>query len=285
MTAENSLAGRTMLVTGAASGFGFVMSTAFLEAGARVALTDVSLDRARYLAATLERFADRAVYVPADLRRSEELDNLVRAVRDRFGVVDVLVNNAGVAPGIVRRDYVTDPVRFWEHSLAQTQLFFAVNAIAPFHLAVELAPQMIERGWGRIINVTTSLGSMLRAGMAGYGGSKAALEAHTAIFASDLAGTGVTVNVLVPGGASNTPMVPLESGFDRASLIQPEAMVPPALWLASVNSDGITGKRFVAAYWDPSLPVSAALEKAVAPIAWSALGEQTIFPPNYVQRT
>ena len=52
-----------------------------------------------------------------------------------------------------------------------------------------------------------------------------------------------------------------------------------------MNSDGITGKRFVAAYWDPSLPVSAALEKAVAPIAWSALGEQTIFPPNYVQRT
>src|SRR5258708_6006012 len=107
MTDENSPAGRAMLVTGAASGFGFVMSTAFLEAGARVVLTDVGPDRARDLAATLERFADRAVYVPADLRRSEELDNLVRAVIDRFAAVNLLLHNCvdgdvgvGIRPGI-----------------------------------------------------------------------------------------------------------------------------------------------------------------------------------------
>jgi hypothetical protein len=102
---------------------------------------------------------------------------------------------------------------------------------------------MVKRGWGRIIRVTTSLGSMLRAGMAGYAGSRAALEAHTAVLAGDLAHTGVTANVLIPGGAANTPMVPLESAVDRAQLLQPEAMVAPALWLASTESDGVTAKR------------------------------------------
>ena len=285
MGQDQSLAGRTVLVTGAASGFGLVLGAAFLEAGAQVALTDMSPDKPERLSDVLDQHGERAAYLSADLTRSEDLDRLVRAVRDRFGAVDVLINNAGVAPALVRRNYVTDPVRFWEHTAEHTQTFFAVNAIAPFRLAVHLAPDMIKRGWGRIINVTTSLGSMLRAGMAGYGGSKAALEAHTAILAGDLAGTGVTANVLIPGGASNTPMVPLESGLDRAQLIQPEAMVAPALWLASTDSDGVTGKRFIAAHWDAAGPVSAALEKAMAPVAWASLGEQTIFPANYVQRT
>jgi NAD(P)-dependent dehydrogenase (short-subunit alcohol dehydrogenase family) len=285
MEHDGSLKGRTILVTGAASGFGLIMGTAFLRAGARVVLTDISSASAPGLAQIIDQFGDQAISAPADLRNGGEVDALVRAVRSRVGTIDVLVNNAGVAPAIVRRNYVTDPVRFWEHSEAQTQMFFAVNAIAPFRLAVHLVPDMIERGWGRIISVTTSLGSMLRAGMAGYGGSKASLEAHTAIFAGDLADTGVTANVLIPGGASDTPMVPLESGFDRTKLIQPEAMVAPALWLASRDADGVTGKRFIAAYWDPTLPASAAAEKAMAPIAWSGLGEQTIFPKNYVQQS
>src|SRR5258705_10905487 len=82
-------------------------------------------------------------------------------------------------------------------------------------------------GLGPLINVTTSLGTMLNAGSPTYGPSKAALEALSAIMAKDLGGTGVTVNVLlVPGGITNTPMVS-ESGFDRAKMIQPEVMAPP----------------------------------------------------------
>jgi 3-oxoacyl-[acyl-carrier protein] reductase len=240
---DNSLAGRTVLVTGAASGFGLVMGAAFLEAGGQVALTHISADQTEGLSRVLSRYGERAAYLPANLIHGEDVDRLVDSVRQRFGVVDILVNNAGVAPSIVRRNFVVEPVRFWEHTEEHTQNFFAVNAIAPFRLAVHLAPDMVKRGWGRIISVTTSLGSMLRAGMAGYGGSKAALEAHTAVLAGDLADTGVTANVLIPGGAANTPMVPLESGVDRAQLIQPEAMVAPALWLASTESDGVTAKR------------------------------------------
>ena len=143
---------------------------------------------------------------------------------------------------------------------------------------------MMERKWGRIINVTTSLDTMLRPGMAGYGGSKAGLEAHTAIMAGDLLDTGVTANVLVPGGPANTPIVPAEAGFDRSKLIQPEAMAAPAVWLASDESNDVTGRRFLAVHWDPSLPNEVASEKAMAPIAWEGLGSQTVFPAGYVQK-
>ena len=86
---------------------------------------------------------------------------------------------------------------------------------------------------------------MLNAGSPTYGPSKAALEALSAIMAKDLDGTGVTVNVLVPGGITNTPMVSDEAGFERAKLIQPEVMVPPLLWLVSDVAGKVTGRRFL----------------------------------------
>jgi NAD(P)-dependent dehydrogenase (short-subunit alcohol dehydrogenase family) len=95
---------------------------------------------------------------------------------------------------------------------------------------------------------------MLNAGSPTYGPSKAALEALSAIMAKDLDGTGVTVNVLVPGGVTDTPMISDEAGFDRAKLIQPEVMVPPLLWLVSEAAGKVTGRRFLGVHWDPALP-------------------------------
>jgi NAD(P)-dependent dehydrogenase (short-subunit alcohol dehydrogenase family) len=136
---------------------------------------------------------------------------------------------------------------------------------------------MMSRGWGRIVNVTTSLGTMLNAGSPTYGPSKAALEALSAIMAKDLDGTGVTVNVLVPGGITNTPMVS-ESGFDRAKMIQPEVMVSPLLWLVSDAAGKVTGRRFLGVHWDPTLPPEEAAEKAGAPVAWTSIATMPITP-------
>ncbi len=279
------LGGRVVLVTGAASGFGRVLSRAFLRAGARVALTDANARGLENMASELAPFAGRCACIVADLRNLPELVRLVEEAHNRLGGVDILVNNAGISPGYVRADYVQNPVRFWEHSNAQTAAFFAVNSVAPAILAARLAPAMVARSWGRIINVTTSMGSMLRGGMAGYGNSKAATEALTAIIAADLVETGVTANVLIPGGASNTPMVPENAGLERAALIQPEAMIAPALWLASAAADQVTGRRFIAALWDQSLPTDHAAAFAGAPAGWPSLGEQTIYPAGYRQKS
>jgi NAD(P)-dependent dehydrogenase (short-subunit alcohol dehydrogenase family) len=141
-----------------------------------------------------------------------------------------------------------------------------------------LLPDMLDAKWGRIVNVTTSLGTMIRAGSPTYGPSKAALEALSAIMAKDLEGTGVTVNVLVPGGVTNTAMVPMQAGFDRQQMIQPEVMAAPLVWLVSEAAAGVTGRRFVAVHWDTALPPEEAAEKAGAPVAWTGIATMPIEP-------
>jgi NAD(P)-dependent dehydrogenase (short-subunit alcohol dehydrogenase family) len=109
--------------------------------------------------------------------------------------------------------------------------------------------------------------TMRRAGFSPYGPSKAALESETIIWAQDLAGTGVTVNSLLPGGATDTGMVPPD--IPRERLLDPNIMVPPLLWLASEPASEVTGARFVANLWDSSLPPGLAAEKARRAAGWT----------------
>jgi NAD(P)-dependent dehydrogenase (short-subunit alcohol dehydrogenase family) len=138
-------------------------------------------------------------------------------------------------------------------------------------------PHMLKAGRGRIVTVTTSLGTMVREGYLLYGASKAATEAAMAVLAADLAGTGVTCNVLVPGGVTNTPLVGPNAG-DRDRMLQPPIMVPPLLWLVSDAAAQVSAKRFIAADWDVSLPPAQAAERAGAPIAWLGIARMPIEP-------
>ncbi len=99
-----------------------------------------------------------------------------------------------------------------------------------------------------------------------------------AAIAQQLEGTGVTVNVLVPGGPANTNLLPADTPFDRAALIQPDVMQRPVIWLASDASSGTHGLRVIAYYWDESLNVQDRLAKAATPLAWQQLGRQAIYP-------
>ena len=100
-------------------------------------------------------------------------------------------------------------------------------------MAKAVAPALVAQGWGRIVNIVTSHFTMVMDGFSPYGPSKAALEAATVIWAKDLAGTGVTVNALLPGGPGNTRMIPLDEVPDRSTLVQPEVMMAPITWLMS----------------------------------------------------
>src|SRR5450755_3736758 len=114
-------------------------------------------------------------------------------------------------------------------------------------LARLVAPAMAQAGKGKIINVSVSETTMRRAGFAPYGPSRAATDSLSHVMAADLAGTGVTVNLLAPGGATATGMVPDDVGADvRARLLDPAIMGPPIRWLASADSDGITDCRVIA---------------------------------------
>ena len=121
----------------------------------------------------------------------------------------------------IRENFWADNVKFWDVPTDKWEAVFDVNVKAPFMLAKAAVPHMIAGGWGRIVNVTTSLDTMIRPAWTPYGPSKAALEASSANWAGDLDGTGVTVNVLIPGGPADTPFVTLASQPDRSRLIQP----------------------------------------------------------------
>ena len=270
---------RVAIVTGAAGGIGRAMVRGLLAAGIRVAGVDRDREPLAVLAANAneEGNADDLLTISTDLTSDSAAEEITIATRGRFGRIDILVNNAGIGPGAIRPDSWQRPLKFWEITPDQWRRFVAVHTTAPLALTNAVVAEMMRQGWGRIVNVTTSLGTMLNAGSPTYGPSKAALEALSAIMAKDLDGTGVTVNVLVPGGITNTPMVSA-SGFDRAQMIQPEVMVSPLLWLVSDAAANVTGRRFLGVHWDPELPPEQAAAKAGAPVAWTSIATMPITP-------
>ena len=273
---------RVAIVTGAAGGIGKAMTRALLAAGIQVAGVDRDREPLEALAGSAREQGkgSELLTLQTDLSKDSAAEEITGATRDRFGRIDILVNNAGIGPGAIRPDSWQRPLKFWEITPDQWRRFVAVHTTAPLALTNAVVPEMMRRGWGRIVNVTTSLGTMLNAGSPTYGPSKAALEALSAIMSKDLDGTGVTVNVLVPGGITNTPMVS-ESGFDRAQMIQPEVMAPPLLWLVSDAAGKVTGRRFLGVHWDPELPPEQAAEKAGAPVAWTSIATMPITPSRW----
>ena len=269
---------RVAIVTGAGGGIGRELVNGLLAAGIRVAAVDLSEAALATLAAAVPR--DRLLTIAADLSTDKGAAEAVGRAKGHFGRVDILVNNAGVGQGTLRPANWQQPLKFWEVTADDWRRFVAVHTTAPLLLAQQVVPDMMDAKWGRIVNVTTSLGTMIRAGSPTYGPSKAALEAFSAIMAKDLEGTGVTVNVLVPGGVTNTPMVPQEAGFDRAAMIQPAVMAPPLVWLVSAEAGDVTGRRFLAVHWDAKLPPRRAAEQAGAPVAWTSIATMPIEPPR-----
>lgn len=276
---SSSASDKVAIVTGAAHGIGRAVALGLLDAGYRVMANDIDADSlAALMADAGEEARGMLETIVADVARDESADRIVAAAYDAFGQLDILINNAGIGPNTVRPG--AKPARsFREVEPADFRRIIEVNTVAPFLMTRAAVVPMIDQGWGRVINVTTSLDTMWRRGMFPYGGSKAANEAHCCAIAGELAGTGVSVNVLVPGGAVNTRLVGDNySAAERQKLIQPEVMVPPLLWLVSPASDGITGRRFIAALWDKGLPSAQAAEKCGAPMAWQQLGRQAILP-------
>jgi NAD(P)-dependent dehydrogenase (short-subunit alcohol dehydrogenase family) len=271
---------RVAIVTGAASGIGRAMTLGLLEGGIDVAAVDKEAAWLDELASTAggKAFIGRLRPVRADLSDPVAFEQVVSAVMDASGRIDILVNNAGIGQGSIRADQRHNPLRFWEITPQQWDRFLAVNATAPVMMARAVVPYMLRAGSGRIVTVTTSLGTMLREGYVLYGASKAAAEAATAVMSADLAGTGVTANVLVPGGMTDTRIVPDAAVSDRSRLLRPQIMTPPLLWLVSEAASGVTGRRFLAVHWDSSLPPAEAAEKCGAPIAWKSIATMPIEP-------
>lgn len=253
------------IVTGAGRGLGRAMAAGLLDHGVAVVAVDRDREPLDQLAASRRNAA--LVTVAQDLTAPDADERVCSATLSAFGRIDILVNNAGMGQSVVWPDHWKKPLRIWDIELDQWKRFFELNTHVTFRMSKMAMRTMMAQRWGRIINVTTSLGSMLRAGFAPYGASKAAAESLTRIMAEELAGTGVTANVLTPGGLTNTAANP-DAPFDRSKMIQPDVMVPPLMWLISESASAVNGRRFLAKDWDPSLPPEEAAENAGAPAGW-----------------
>jgi 3-oxoacyl-[acyl-carrier protein] reductase len=280
--AEGPLQGKVAIITGAASpiGLGHAMTVALVRAGARVALLDINDAWLEQSATEMRAIGgeDCALPMRVDITDPTAAEQAVRQTIAAFGGLHILINNAGISPRATEFTETAPSTSFWDIPPAVWSRVVAVNLSGAFFMSRAVVGHLRNQGWGRIIGVTTSLDTMWRKGGAPYGPSKAGHEALVAIMAQDLEGSGVTANVLVPGGATYTNMTASTLGHARDQLIQPEVMQAPVVWLASEASNEFNGQRIIAYFWDERAPLAERLQKASAPAAWPQLGRQAIFP-------
>jgi gluconate 5-dehydrogenase len=232
------------LVTGATSGLGRAMAQALVDAGARVVLTSRELARAQ---ATASQLGDRALGLELDVRDAESVTAGVDQAFAWLGGVDLLVNNAGIGMRTVNPRFMTDPQPFWEVSPAGFGDVLDTKVTGAFLMARQVVPRMLNAGSGRVVTISMNERTMQRRGFMPYGPSGAAVEALARVIAADLADTPVRANILLPGGATATGMIPDELDDEaRSRLLDPAIMGPPIVWLASAEADGVHDERIVA---------------------------------------
>jgi NAD(P)-dependent dehydrogenase (short-subunit alcohol dehydrogenase family) len=278
---------RVAIVTGGLRGLGRAMAFGLARDGHQVlAVGHIDADVAEIEREAADAgLAGRLCPLVADLRRAAECDRIVAAAEAQFGQVDILVNNAGLTftyidPPRFRRPTIQ---KFWEVGDDIVENVIATNYLAGDRLARRVAPGMVACGWGRIVNVTTKLDTMNRAGTHPYGASKAALEMATEVWAKETEGTGLTINIVNPGAGANTPgmaeeMRAMSRDGRAARLVEPDEMIPPLLYVVSTAADKVNGCRFDANLWDASLPPAEAARRAGRPAGFEMHPVPTQFP-------
>jgi gluconate 5-dehydrogenase len=218
------------------------MAQALSAAGARVAVTSRDAKRAERVAEELG-----ALGLVLDVRDEASVRSCVEAAREQLGGIDMLVNNAGIGMRTVNPRFLIEPQPFWRVTAAGFRDVLETKATGCFLMARAVVEPMLAQGGGRIVNVSMNTQTMTRRGFVPYGPAGATVEALSRVMAADLAGSPVTVNLLLPGGATDTGMVPDDVAVEvRSGLLSPSIMGPPIVWLASPDAAGVHDQRIVA---------------------------------------
>ena len=269
MTQTIDVRGKVVLLSGASRGLGRAMAIGLARAGAKLAITARPGSDAK-LADTVGSIGSPdadVLTLTGDIAQSGDCARFVESTLRRFGRIDALINNAGLGMDQLGAHFV----RRWKFDEIPDEVWTRIvdtNINGTWLMSRAAVKPMLAQGSGRIVNLSTSFPTMIRSGFTPYGPTKAAIEAMTAAWADDYRDTGITVNALLPGWASDTDMIPVEDFPEREKLVPPSVMVQPALWLVSDASKDTTGMRVVAKDWDATLSVADAARAACSKAAW-----------------
>src|SRR5579885_538218 len=233
-----------VLITGSSKGLGRALAHAYADAGARVVINARGADALESTKRELDAKSAQVLAVVADATQPGEIARLVQAAQERFGRIDVLINNAGIL-GPSPRPNMLD---FASADLAE---IFRANVIGPVQVTQAVLPLMLAQGSGAIINVTSDAGQTGFPGWGGYGAAKAALELITESWAAELEGTGVRVNAVNPGDLRTEMHQLAFPGEDISDRLDPFTVTDIFLWLASDAAASVTGQRFDAPGFQP----------------------------------
>ena len=246
---------KVVIITGSARGIGFEIGKRFAANGAKVVLSDINEEGVKEAAESLEKLGYESMGVKADVTHEEDLQNLVNGTKEKYGRIDILINNAGLQHVAPIEEFPT----------AQFELMIKIMLTAPFILTKTVFPIMKEQGWGRIINIASINGLIGFAGKAAYNSAKHGVIGLTKVAALEGATHGITVNALAPGYV-DTPLVrgqvadlaktrniPEDRALEEVILAQvPQKklldvseIADYALFLASDKAKSVTGQAVV----------------------------------------
>ena len=246
MTIENLLRNKVAIITGASRGIGKATALIFAKAGASVVLAARNSDDLKALAEEIKAGGGHALAIPTDVTSQADVDWLITATMRAFRQIDILVNNAGVLNPIGKT---------WEVHPDEWQRLIRINVIGPYLCARAVLPQMLDRGDGRIINVSSGAANSDILGWSAYCVSKAALNRFTTTLAAEVAHTAIAVTAMNPGATDTKMQADIRqttnAAFARGDhfrqlhaegrLHPPEDPAQLILWLASEFGQGQNG--------------------------------------------
>ena len=237
--------GKIAVVTGAAQGIGREYATGLAQDGAIVVAADINQSGAEETAKEIERAGGRCLAVGVDVSARGSTLAMAEAVKREFGGADILVNNAAIYHSMRMDPMLTVDIDYWRR-------IFSVNLDGALLCTQALAPQMIERGWGRIVNQSSTAAHL--GGIGPYGASKLAMGGLTVAFARELGPHGITVNAIAPGPVhteATEVTVPkaaiehLEAGAPIHKQGMPADLVGTLRYLVSDAAAWVTGQTLI----------------------------------------